>query len=104
MIFFLQALMKTRRDEMRNIWCTDSTKSFEKQPLPSPAYLPPYSTSPSFPANYATAAPNFAAASPNFAAVGHHGFSLTPLNIIEKDDLIESRDSESPISDVEITS
>ena len=62
-----KALMKTRREEMRQLWCQDGSPGSGLSVSPPPVQ-----------------------------------FSLTPLNITEYEGRDESRDSESPISDVEI--
>ena len=83
--------MKNRRDEMRNIWCNDVGKPFDKN---ADAYTNiPYSTS--FDSTML---------SPN--QFQHSPFSLAPLNIVDRredDDIATSRDSESPISDVDLS-
>ena len=69
-----KALMKTRREEMRQLWCQDGSPGSGLSVSPPP---PPLHSS-------------------------GVQFSLTPLNITEYEGRDESRDSESPISDVEI--
>ena len=63
-----KALMKTRREEMRQLWCQEGSPGEAGLSLSPPPVQ----------------------------------FSLTPLNITEYEGQDESRDSESPISDVEI--
>ena len=117
--------MKTRREEMRNVWCNEGgndsngsgapAKSPYDQQLSSAAAaaslqeLPPYSHHHSKSPPTSHHHPHHFAALSSFGGGGGTaaGFSLIPsLNLasLDKDDIAEeSRDSESPISDVEIT-
>ena len=92
-----KALMKNRREEMRQLWCQEggNPQHFETQ-------------SPSFHSPGDSVRPNQLNLSPLPHSSPSMQFSLTPLNITEQngdpyEGHDESRDSESPISDVEIT-
>lgn len=102
--------MKTRRDEMRNVWCNDGSKGFEPGSMQE---LPPYHQQTGKPFPSSNSPPPHRGSSSGGMGGGlsygvSPGFSLIPsLNMmgsLDKDDIVEeSRDSESPISDVEIT-
>ena len=95
--------MKNRREEMRNVWCNDGSGKYDQDG--NMQDLPPYQQSKSLssppPSGSSISSP------PHHSTFNPHGFSLIPsLNMasLDKDDIAEeSRDSESPISDVEIT-
>jgi len=122
-----KALMKNRREEMRQLWCQDGspvganpslqqfdkfepTSKFESAGMSSK--FESSSNSPGAIGGFSNAPTFQASSSEPLVSPLHPGlpqFSLTPLNIAEDNgDLYEghdeSRDSESPISDVEITS
>ena len=98
--------MKSRREEMRNVWCNEgSPKGYEPGSMQE---LPPYHQSGGkSPYSSASSPPQLHHSGYHHLGNSSPGFSLIPsLNMasLDKDDIAEeSRDSESPISDVEIT-